>query len=223
MSNYDAYDDDDDDFDGDSVLEAASDVDSNFADSPADGYFSNRLHPQDTFVESSTMTGQVCGIYWYLPDWDLLAHSELHADSSVRGTQKLERRQSINRDLHRMRSLRMVTRPSQLLPRRGHLRRCLLTTQTLHQTTSLPPRAGLALTGPHTTKQNTPVGTHLDRSATAAKQRILTPQASETRMRCAGLLEIAAIHSTLAFRLVPLGLLLGHLHHGVADMSSRRP
>lgn len=67
MSNYDAYDDDDDDFDGDSVLEAASDVDSNFADSPADGYFNDRRHPQDTFVENSTMTGEVRGIYWCLP------------------------------------------------------------------------------------------------------------------------------------------------------------
>ncbi|CAK4032322.1 Hypothetical predicted protein [Lecanosticta acicola] len=48
------YDDDDDDFDGDSVFAAESDVDSNFADSPADGYFGGREHPQDLFVEDSS-------------------------------------------------------------------------------------------------------------------------------------------------------------------------
>lgn len=147
----------------------------------------------------------------------------MHADSSARETQKLERRQSIQRELRPMRSLRVFTRLSQLLLRRGHLRKCPLTTQTLHQTMSLPPQAGLACTDPQSAKRITPVGTLQGRPTIAVRRRVLTTQAWGARMRCTGLLEIEAIHFTQAFLSVPLGLHLAHLHHGVAEMSSHRP
>ncbi|KAF2160469.1 hypothetical protein M409DRAFT_70435 [Zasmidium cellare ATCC 36951] len=45
------------DYDSDSsALGVDSDVESNFADSPADGYFSERPHPRETFVENSSIS-----------------------------------------------------------------------------------------------------------------------------------------------------------------------
>lgn len=54
MANSGIY---EEDYESDSsALGVDSDVESNFADSPADGYFSERPHPRDTFVENSSIS-----------------------------------------------------------------------------------------------------------------------------------------------------------------------
>lgn len=54
MANTGIY---EEDYESDSsALGVDSDVESHFADSPADGYFSERPHPRDTFVENSSIS-----------------------------------------------------------------------------------------------------------------------------------------------------------------------
>ncbi|KAK5109162.1 hypothetical protein LTR62_007247 [Meristemomyces frigidus] len=70
-----------DDFTDESVLELAddSDRDSVYADSPSDGYFEPRNHPQETFVEQSSMQAQSDSKTWEAVDSDTSAARSLRA------------------------------------------------------------------------------------------------------------------------------------------------